>query len=323
MPLIKIETTADLSAKQATSTIPATNSSHVPTLPNEVISMIAHECDPVDLKNMCLASKLMHQVSTEPFARKKFSRRRFIFTYQSMKALIDITAHTVFGRHLTCLTFVAEFDMIQAMHKAFLDRNHHIRMLTLALKNLRKCHNTSVILGVHDDFRGDDLRRRGYAFETSFKGYIAYKPHVSKTLDAVLEARRRSDYPLTTLKLCLSDNCNTLRQLAHERDNALVSLLSEPEYISRLYIQINVFYAKMKVSSNLNRLELSRYDWDEYIDGPCELLRFDNHSYGEIWEAINSKMLQAISIDRSNAVYKDFVTFLQMHKDSLKTLEGT
>ncbi|KEQ58568.1 uncharacterized protein M437DRAFT_30252, partial [Aureobasidium melanogenum CBS 110374] len=74
-------------------------------LPNEVLNMIVSECHPTDLKNLRSASKLMYQIATEPFASTFFSCRRFLFTYQSMKALIDITAHPVFGRHLECLTF--------------------------------------------------------------------------------------------------------------------------------------------------------------------------------------------------------------------------
>ncbi|KAH0368891.1 hypothetical protein KCU65_g3663, partial [Aureobasidium melanogenum] len=333
-------------ATTAANTVTATRPTRNLTLPNEVLTMIASECDPADLKNMRLASKLTHQVSTQPFARKKFSRRRFIFTYQSMKALIDITAHPVFGRYLTCLTFgtyrlledlgynatdhdelVVEFDMARAMQAAFLKGNHHVKMLTLALKNLKNCHNTEVILGIYDDFLGDDLRRQGYAFRASYKDFIAHEPDVSGTLNAVLGAWRSSGYPLKALKLCLSGEPESIRELGHENDHAFISLISQPKSrsSSSLDFYINVwyssFYAKMKLTSDFTRLELSRHDWDEHMSGPCELLTFDDYTYGKIWEAINQKSLEVISIERSNAVFEDFVAFLRMHRSSLRTLE--
>lgn len=67
--------------------------------------MIAQQCEPADLAKLRLVCTIMHKYSTEPFARKYFSRRRFLFTHQSMKALVDITAHPTFATHLNCITF--------------------------------------------------------------------------------------------------------------------------------------------------------------------------------------------------------------------------
>jgi hypothetical protein len=75
------------------------------SVPNEVLSMIVLECESTDLKNLRLVSKVMHGFSTRLFARKYFSRRRFLLTYPSMEALVDITAHPTFAPHLTCITF--------------------------------------------------------------------------------------------------------------------------------------------------------------------------------------------------------------------------
>ncbi|KAG9959803.1 hypothetical protein KCU61_g7098, partial [Aureobasidium melanogenum] len=202
-------TAADLRIEHTAGAVLATRPAHSLTLPNEVLGMIASECDPADLKNMRLASKLMHQVSTQPFARKKFSRRRFIFTYQSMKALVDITAHPVFGPHLTCLTFgtcrldervyqyhdehdewAVRLDMTIAMHRAFVNNKHHIKMLTLALRNLKECHNDTIFLGLHDDMHQGGARRQGYAFEASYLGFDPLRVAIQETFRAVMEARK-------------------------------------------------------------------------------------------------------------------------------------
>jgi hypothetical protein len=50
------------------------------SVPNEVLSMIVLECESTDLKNLRLVSKVMHGFSTQLFARKYFSRRRFLLT---------------------------------------------------------------------------------------------------------------------------------------------------------------------------------------------------------------------------------------------------
>ncbi|KAH0015770.1 hypothetical protein KCU78_g8071, partial [Aureobasidium melanogenum] len=325
--------TANLPIEHAASTVPATKPAHSLTLSNEILTMIASECDPADLKNMRLASKLMHQTATKPFARKKFSRRRFIFTYKSMKALVDITAHPVFGPHLTCLTFgthrmekvngyqwldqqashndeAVRFDIYEAMHNAFIGNDHHIKMLTLALKNLKKCHNTGVILGVHDDLHQGNTRRRGYAFEASYQGFSPEHVDINQTLYAVMESRRRSGCPFKTLKMCLSSSTGSLQDLEEDGADTLNSLLNKSRFGSgtTLDLHINIWqyasYSKLKILSGFTRIELSR------------------HSFGEC--AISPPLLndlQSILIETSNVDLDELVWFLQQHGKSLRKLD--
>lgn len=343
-------TTTDPHDAHPTSTVPTASSSLSPSLPNEVLSMIASECDPIDLKNMRLASKLFNQVSTEPFARKKFSRRRFIFTYQSLKALVDITAHSVFGRHLTCLTFgthrmenvtghqislnpqashndqAVRFDIYQAMHNAFINNDHHTKMLTLALENLKNCHNAEVILGVYDDLHRGVTSRRGYAFEASYQGFVPEQVDITETLNAVLEARKRSGYPLKTLKMCLSSCTGSMRVLEEEGAVMLNTLLHKMRsgLGTNLDLHLNIWqyasYPKLKILSKFTRVELSRHSF-----GDCRtslpLLKFNEASYGMIWHAINKSSLQSIFIETSDVDLDELVWFLQQHGRSLRGLE--
>lgn len=308
--------------------------------------MIASECEPADLKNMRLASKLMHQVSTQPFARKKFSRRRFIFTYQSMKALVDITAHPVFGPHLTCLTFgthrldariyqyqdehderTVRLDMTIAMHLAFINNKHHIKMLTLALRNLKECHNDRVFLGLHDDMHRGDARRRGYAFDASYQDFHAHWADGTRTLWAVLGAKAESGYPLTALELCLSDYSNNLNQLVWDEDYALSKFLPPMSSKDGLHVDVHITFvrkkgplAKLKILSQFTRLEVSKHCLGRPLDD-CTLMDFDENTYGAIWHAIEASQLESISIDRSYVELTDLEEFLYGHSDSLRDLK--
>jgi hypothetical protein len=255
------------SSGDAASKIPATEPSQCSILPNELLSMIAHECDPADLKTLRLVSKLMHQTSTVPFARKYFSRRRFLFTHQSMKALVDITAHPTFAPYLTCITFgtyrLIEFIEIhelsrvfygsevrsagyrstEAMHREFVERHQHIEMLVLALENLKKCHNTKVILGIYDDYHRGEYRRRGYAFKASYQDFVHLQCDSDKAMKAVTTALQRSGYPLTALKFCLSDESDSQEALAHESNSVLDLILpyGSSRFTTALDLHINVW----------------------------------------------------------------------------------
>ncbi|KAG9696197.1 hypothetical protein KCU95_g4452, partial [Aureobasidium melanogenum] len=338
-------TTADLPVEHIASTVPTAKSAHTLTLPNEVLTMIASECDPADLKNMRLASKLMHQVSTEPLSRKKFSRRRFIFTYQSMKALVDITAHPVFGRHLECLTFGnyrmrtpdlsdpkhndygVRNHLNEATHAAFIDGEDHIRMLIAALGNLQTCGNTNVVLGIYDDVHRGELRRRGYAFEASYQDFHARWVDPSGTLRAVVSAMEQSKYPLAALKLCLSQDSASLKHLVGTETSMIEKFLPHTPATHRIFadIQIDVWqrrgtYAKLKLLSHLTRLELTRHAIEQPLDG-YSLMRFSERRYGVVWHAIQSSQLESIAIERSDVEFGELQQFLQSHSRSLRSLE--
>jgi hypothetical protein len=317
-------------------------------LPNELLSMIAHECDPADLKNLRLTSRLMHQVSTVPFARKYFSRRRFLLTYQSMKALVDITAHPTFGPYLTCITFgtyrlienfcrnrgdhgdddwAARYDITEAMHRTFVKHNHHVKMLILALKNLRKCHNTRASLGIHDAFHRNEFRRRGYAFKASYQDFDDLMVDSSTVLDAVLTAWRSSGYPLTAVKFCLSEEADSLEELALEPNSMLDSLLPDRSSGSTISLDFHLnlwqqgSYAKVKLLSKSTCLEPTRHFVGDLGQEGSHLLNFNNDQYGRIWQAIMSSPLRTISIERSDTTYQGLIELFQSHKTQLRTLK--
>ncbi|KAI4753931.1 hypothetical protein E4T52_03897 [Aureobasidium sp. EXF-3400] len=339
----------DLPSSDAASKVPIAEPSQCLILPNELLSMIAHECDPADLKNMRLASRLMHQVATVPFARKYFSRRRFIFTYQSLKALVDITAHPTFGPHLTCITFgtyrLAEnaevrfgeyrsrdwsnrYRLAEAMHRGFVNRNHHVEMLVSALENLKKCQNTKVALGIYDDVHDNKLRRRGYAYEAWFQDFSFIEPDPSTALDAVLTASRHSNYPFTALKLFFSTQSGSLENLALGPTSVLDSVLPHTgsESTKAFDLHVNVWqqegsYAKIKILSRFTRLEVSRHHLGDQELDTSPLIALDKEYQGRIWQTIMSSPLKSISITRSDTEYRELVRMPVFEPPKNLTLE--
>jgi hypothetical protein len=338
----------DLSSGDAAIRISPTEPSHgLLGLPNEVLSMVVSECEPTDMKHLRLVSKLMHQISTGPFARKYFSRRRFLLTHPSMKALVDITANPTFGPYLTCITFGTyrltrnleledPFTMddarhynhhssIETKHRAFVERNEHVKMLTRALENLKKCQNTSVALGIYDDIHDGEFRRRGYALKASYQGCCDFEPYASTALDAVLTACLDSEFPLKALKLFLSKDSDSLDGLTLP-NRVLELFVPHGSYKPTTDLHVNVWqeqgaYAKMKVLSGFTCLELSRHHVGNPDFGASSLMTFDDFQYGKLWETIMSSSLQSISLEVSDTEYPELVQMLSEHKDELRTLK--
>ncbi|TIA37831.1 hypothetical protein D6C78_04453 [Aureobasidium pullulans] len=72
-------------------------------LPSEVLEMIANNLDHKDLAPCRLTSKSMSEAANNRFAKVFFSRRFHVASSYSVKALVDITAHPFFGKHVTAV----------------------------------------------------------------------------------------------------------------------------------------------------------------------------------------------------------------------------
>jgi hypothetical protein len=218
---------------------------------------------------------------------------------------------------------------IESMHRAFVNRNEHVRMLTRALENLKKCQNTSVALVIYDDIHDGEFRRRGYALKASYQGCCDFEPYASTALDAVLTAWLDSEYPLKTLKLFLSKDSDSLDGLT--LPNRVLDLLQVYRYeglepTTPPDLHVNVWqeqgaYAKMKVLSGFTCLELSRHHVGDPEFCASSLMTFDAVQYGMLWETIMSSPLQSISLEASDTEYPELVQMLSEHKDELRTLK--
>ncbi|THV72159.1 hypothetical protein D6D27_09778 [Aureobasidium pullulans] len=75
----------------------------IESLPSEVLVMIAKNLDHKDLAPCRLASKSLSEAANNRFAKVFFSRRFHVASSYSVKALVDITAHPFFGKHVTAV----------------------------------------------------------------------------------------------------------------------------------------------------------------------------------------------------------------------------
>lgn len=67
------------------------------TLPTGILSQIADEVESTDLANLRLACKTFSAITTLPFGRRCLAHRRFVLTEHSLRELVVLTAHPVFG----------------------------------------------------------------------------------------------------------------------------------------------------------------------------------------------------------------------------------
>lgn len=72
-------------------------------LPSEVLVMIANNLDHKDLVPCRLESKSLSEAVNNRFAKVFFSRRFHVASSYSVNALVDITAHPFFGKHVAAV----------------------------------------------------------------------------------------------------------------------------------------------------------------------------------------------------------------------------
>ncbi|KAI5207372.1 hypothetical protein E4T39_01842 [Aureobasidium subglaciale] len=77
-----------------------TTTPHIPYLPNGVMYMIGENVDDEDLKNLRLSAKVFHDGTATRFATTFFEERAYELSPKGFKALVDITEHATFARHI-------------------------------------------------------------------------------------------------------------------------------------------------------------------------------------------------------------------------------
>jgi hypothetical protein len=170
------------------------------TLPDELLPNISDNVAPEDLPNFRLTCKTLANIAAQHFGEKRLAHRRFIFTEYSLKGLVDMTAHPVFGpcvrsimfgtdrttNQLEVLTSTLESrnitdytDMIRVLQlyrerwdqrSTFLASQDLSRLLVAALINL-SWHRTSVSLGIFNDVRSE-YRNGGF-----ISGYGSFREY--------------------------------------------------------------------------------------------------------------------------------------------------
>ncbi|KAF1349106.1 hypothetical protein BDV97DRAFT_390798 [Delphinella strobiligena] len=85
---------------KAQATEKAPRLSMLQTLPTELVTIVVEFADWKDLPALRATSKVLCQIAFPPFCEAFFRRRRHVLSKHSLQALIDITAHPVFGPYV-------------------------------------------------------------------------------------------------------------------------------------------------------------------------------------------------------------------------------
>ncbi|KAI5250412.1 hypothetical protein E4T43_00364 [Aureobasidium subglaciale] len=73
---------------------------HIPYLPNEVMCMVASHVDVADILNLRLSAKVFREGTAARFAKIYFQDRVYELSSVGLGALVKITEHPVFARHI-------------------------------------------------------------------------------------------------------------------------------------------------------------------------------------------------------------------------------
>ncbi|KAG9557471.1 hypothetical protein KCU71_g11029, partial [Aureobasidium melanogenum] len=76
----------------------------LPGMPTEILSLIINLVDSESLKTLRLTNKRLCAIASGPFALEYFSERKHVVSQHSMNALIEITAHSFFGKFVKTVT---------------------------------------------------------------------------------------------------------------------------------------------------------------------------------------------------------------------------
>lgn len=322
------------------------------TLPDELLTNISENVAPGDLPDFRLTCKTLANIAAKQFGEKRLARRRFIFTEYSLKGLVDMTAHPIFGPciksimfgtdHLTNelealmnalkshkITDPAEaMDILHEYHEhckknsKFFGSRELSRMLEAALTNLLS-HGTSVSLGIFNNMRDGRCKpflMNGYGSSRENNGlpFTRLMTVNTFTLATIRSACRAVNFRPSFLELDLRG------QGRHEgMANALSKLLLfEEELQSELDVCIRDEWLDIRFSLSLNRLEFRQRHENNLMLTGAEHIRFDMRSLGSPFrDALLSAPFTHLHMESCSMWSGDFVDVLESLAETLQEVE--
>jgi hypothetical protein len=179
-------------------------------------------------KFLTLPDELLTNIAAKKFVEKRLAHRRFLFTEYSLKGLVDMTAHPVFGPCIKSIMFGTDrltdqlgvlmtaleshgitdpaksMEILQiyrersAEQSKFLESRHLSRLLVVALSSLSS-HGTSVSLGIFNDirkYRRKEVLMHGYGFSCEYGNlpFAKFMTHNWLTLGHIRAACRNAHF---------------------------------------------------------------------------------------------------------------------------------
>ncbi|KAG9583415.1 hypothetical protein KCU77_g10453, partial [Aureobasidium melanogenum] len=249
------------------------------TLPDELLTKISDNVALEDLPNFRLTCKTLANISAKHFGEKRLAHRRFIFTEYSIRGLVDMTAHPVFGPRVKSIINITDnakamevllhwatritigtFDDIQlglqkkARHLRGYGSGREIkdlpfvRMIPLPKVSLQIIRDASRFITFFPERLVLNLRSEGTDIDTEnalCDFMLAGNGQLRPTVDAIIIAR------YTYIAILPSQGCLTLR-----RKETTAQDLPEPVYCG---VSLDVFDPPMRnaiLSAPFRRLNL-------------------------------------------------------------------
>ena len=119
---------------------------HVPHLPNEILSEIASYVSDDDIPNLRLAASIFHVVTADRFAVTFFQDRAYDISSKGLKALLKITEHPSFARHIRTIVICHGGRFTPTRHNNYLEQAFQNlasigNTISLGMRQVRKCRN--------------------------------------------------------------------------------------------------------------------------------------------------------------------------------------
>ncbi|THX82046.1 hypothetical protein D6D05_03985 [Aureobasidium pullulans] len=279
-------------------------------LPNEVLVMIANNLDHKDLAPCRLASKSLSEAANNRFAKVFFSRRFHVASSYSLKALVDITAHPFFGKHVTAVIMDgvrmtkhrsragpilwkkpcyvegemyntgpaprddSEEESTSFLNNAFVRSSQCQSLLQKVFENIEG-HGNSVEVGVGDCKY--DNRVRSFGRKALLNGKVLYTYFMAETLGLILAAAEAAKCPIHKLHVDIQGEAGQdYRQKSVRLEKVVSEFLmqntSGPNKFRISVITNDSYYPWMEEDNN--KQSLVEYDGDE------GLLEVKNNGFG-------------------------------------------
>ncbi|KAI4842525.1 hypothetical protein E4T45_09024, partial [Aureobasidium sp. EXF-8846] len=171
------------------------------TLLDELLTDIADNVTPGDLPNFRLTCKTLANIAAKQFGEKRLAYNRFIFTEYSLKGLVDMTAHLVFGPCIKSILFSTGHvtqDLMVVMNRCkhvtyFASTGvnaPHFSKATICLMLQTAFHNllrlgTDVCLGIFDQKRDEETM---YAEKYLLHGYGSARDYAGLPFVKIMSA---------------------------------------------------------------------------------------------------------------------------------------
>jgi hypothetical protein len=321
------------------------------TLPDELLTNISDNVAPEDLPNFRLTCKTLANIAAKHFGERRLAHRRFILTEYSLKGLVGMTAHPVFGPCIKSIMFGTDrttnqlevlmstlesrnitdhTDMMRVLQlyrerwnqrSAFLTSQDLSRLLVAALMNFT-LHGTSVSLGIFNDMRSgrrDEEIIPGYGSFREYSGlpFCRFETHNERTLESIRSACRTTTFRPKLFEFDLRGQGDR-----NGKKTALSRLLLTD---SGLLPDIDVCIRKGPVDvfilSSLSRLEFKQRSEGSQMSVP-ENIRFTLTSLGRrMNDALFPIPLTHLRMESCSMRSFDFINILERLAGTLQTIE--